>query len=222
LDTYDTRAGARKVVRLRERMRQIGAEISGVRLDSGDLGAQARQVREILDEGGLGGAKITVSGALDEDGIRALVCSGAPVDAFAVGTKVVTSADAPHLDCVYKLAEYDGRPTRKRSDGKVTLPGRKQILRTRDRRGGLAGDIIALEDEDAEGEPLLVEVIRRGSRLSGPEQPGDARARAAEELSALPAHLRSLRPGEPYPVKVSPRLVALSTRADHGAGAAII
>ena len=105
-----------------------GITIKGVRLDSGDLVEQARQVRRILDDGGLGEVQITASGNLDEDAIQHLVEAQAPVDVFAVGTRLATSADAPYLDCVYKLQEYAGRPSRKRSEGKEDVAGRQTSL----------------------------------------------------------------------------------------------
>jgi nicotinate phosphoribosyltransferase len=214
IDTYDTEEGARKVVKLKERLAQKGIDVKGVRLDSGDLADHARKVRAILDEGGLGDARIVVSGGLDEDDILRLRTSGAPIDAFAVGTKVVTSADAPYLDCAYKLVEYEGRPVRKRSEGKATLPGRKQVFRARDERDGSAGDTLGLEDDGIDGEPLIAEMMRGGRRLASPEPMASIRKRAAAGLGSLPGHLRALAASPAYRVTESAALRALAARLD--------
>ena len=123
LDTYDTEAAARKVVALAPRLKAQGITLRGVRLDSGDLVALSRSVRAILDAGGLRDVTIFASGGLDEDSLAALLRANAPIDGFGVGTSLTTSADAPTLDCVYKLQEYAGLPRRKRSANKATWPG---------------------------------------------------------------------------------------------------
>jgi len=125
IDTYDTERAAERIVQLAPRLAAEGISISGVRIDSGDLGDHARRVRQILDAGGLQTLTIIASGGLDEDEIIEL--RDAPIDSFGVGTSLTTSSDAPALDCAYKLQEYDGKPRRKRSEGKATWPGRKQV-----------------------------------------------------------------------------------------------
>jgi len=132
IDTYDTARAAHKVVAFAASVRASGVGIQAVRIDSGDLDQESRAVRRILDEGGLGDTRIFASGSLDEYQIEKLVQAGAPVDSFGVGTHLDVSADAPYLDCAYKLQEYAGNPTRKRSSGKITLPGRKQLFRRYD------------------------------------------------------------------------------------------
>ena len=128
IDTYETEAAAEKVVRLAPKLKQLGIDIQGVRIDSGDLGLHARKVRAILDEAGLREVRIFASGNLDEYILRDLIEGNAPIDAFGVGTRIDTSCDAPYLDCAYKLQEYAGRPRRKRSEGKTTWPGPKASL----------------------------------------------------------------------------------------------
>jgi nicotinate phosphoribosyltransferase len=195
IDTYDTEAAAAKVVTLAPGLAARGVTIAAVRIDSGDLGEHARRVRRILDEGGLRAVRIVASSALDEHAIAALVTSGAPIDSFAPGTRIVTSADAPYLDCAYKLVEYDGRPRFKRSEGKRTAGGRKQVWRVRDAAGFLLRDHVTTVDETIPGaEPLLAPVMRNGHRLSPPPPLADLRARAEHELATLPAPLRSLEP----------------------------
>jgi nicotinate phosphoribosyltransferase len=126
IDTYDTAEGARTAA-------SIGRPLWGVRLDSGDLAALAREVRGILDSAGLTDSKIMATGDLDETKVAALVESGAPVDSFGVGTELATSSDAPNLSAVYKMVEIEiegiKRFTSKKSTEKETLPGSKQVFR---------------------------------------------------------------------------------------------
>jgi nicotinate phosphoribosyltransferase len=218
LDTYDTEAAAAKVVPLAARLRAEGIEIEAVRLDSGDLGEHARRVRRILDAGGLAGVRIFASGNLDEYALRELTAARAPIDGFGVGTRLDTSADAPYLDCAYKLQEYAGRPRRKRSEGKATWPGRKQVYRRRDAAGRAVGDVLTLADDPHEGEALLVPVMRAGRRLAPSPPLAEVRAHAAAQVAALPEPLRRLEPGEPYPVEVAPRLRALAEALDAAGG----
>lgn len=213
IDTYDTVEGARKVVELAARLRARNIRIRGVRLDSGDLGVLAKEVRGVLDAGGLGGAMIFASGNLDEYRVAALVGSGAPIDSFGIGTSLVTSADLPYLDAVYKLEEYAGRARRKRSAAKATWPGRKQVYRRYRIDGTLAGDLVTLETDRQAGEPLLHPVMQAGKRLSRPTLQV-ARRHAAEQLRRLPAALRSLAPATPYPVEIAPALKALADAVD--------
>lgn len=216
IDTYDTEAAARNLLELAHRLAGEGITINAVRLDSGDLGDHARQVRRILDDGLLGHVKIFASGNLDEFRIRDLVDGGAPIDAFGVGTRMNTSADAPFLDCAYKLQEYAGKPRRKRSEGKATWPGRKQVWRRHDDEGRMLGDILTLIDDSEPGEPLLLPAMIGGERI-GPT-PGLAEVRdfAMAQLGQLPAPLRRLGAVPPYPVDVSQSLHDLARQADEG------
>ncbi len=214
IDTYDTEAAARKVVALAPRLRGDGIRIRGVRLDSGDLGAHARAVRAILDAGGLNDVEIFASGNLDEHVLARLLGERAPIDGFGVGTRVDTSADAPYLDCAYKLEEYEGRPRRKRSEGKATWPGRKQVFRRYRDDGTMAGDVLALADAAAQGEPLLEPCMHDGRRIGAAPTLAEIRRRTAQQLARLPAPLRALHPGDPYPVEVDPDLKALARRMD--------
>lgn len=194
IDTYDTEAAARTAARLAQRLRGEGIAVRGVRIDSGDLGAHARAVRAILDAAALPDVQIVASGNLDEHAIDALVRGGAPIDAFGVGTRMNVSADAPFLDCAYKLVEYAGRPRRKRSEGKATWPGRKQVFRQRATDGSIVRDVLGLEDEPVEGTPLLQPVLRDGRLLAPLPTLAESRAHAAAQLAALPAACRSLDP----------------------------
>lgn len=208
IDTYDTEAAAARLGRLAA----AGLPIHGVRIDSGDLSEHARRVRALLDGHGLRGVTIFASGDLDEYALERL--ADAPIDGFGIGTRLTTSADVPYLNCAYKLEEYAGRPRRKRSEGKATWPGRKQIYRL-ERDGRFAGDLIAGEDETASGTPLLVEVMHGGRRLVPSPRLTAVRAHAASQLAHLPDGLRKLTTAtSPYPVRVSAKLQSLARELD--------
>ena len=191
IDTYDTLEGARRAAKL-------GGPLWGLRLDSGDFDSLSRQVRAILDDAGLHAAKIMVSGDLDEYKIRQLVRSGAPIDAFGVGTQLATSADAPNMGAVYKLVEVEicgiKRFTAKYSESKSSLPGAKQVFRD------VARDVVARSGECGKGEALLRPIVLGGRLVESLPTIEQARARAAQMISKLPDHLRQLEPGEPWPV----------------------
>jgi nicotinate phosphoribosyltransferase len=214
IDTYDTEAAARKVVALAPRLKARGIAIRAVRLDSGDMTALSKSVRRILDDGGLADVHIFASGGLDEDSVVEMLHAGAPIDGFGVGTSLTTSSDVPALDCAYKLQEYAGLPRRKRSAGKATWPGRKQVWRRYGPDGRMAGDILSIEEDAQAGEPLIVPVMRGGRRLGAAPSLAESRARAARDLARLPDALRRLEPGVPYPVVVAERLKELSAKVD--------
>ncbi len=214
LDTYDTEAAARKVVALAPRLRAAGIKVSGVRLDSGDLVALAHSVRHILDKGGLNEVTIFASGGLDEDDLVEFARRNAPIDGYGMGTSLVTSSDAPALDCAYKLEEYGGVARRKRSTGKATWPGRKQVWRSYGADGGMAGDVLSIEGDNQSGESLLQPVMRGGRQLVPPPSLADIRSRTANELQRLPECLRQLEPGAVYPVHVASALIDLAEEVD--------
>jgi nicotinate phosphoribosyltransferase len=199
IDTYDTVEGARIGVK-------AAPKLKGVRLDSGDLDELSRKVREILDANDARGAIIFASGNLDEDAVARLVAAGAPIDSFGIGTAMTTSADYPYLDAVYKLQEYAGRPRRKRSTGKATWPGRKQVYRRHATDGSFAGDVVTLHDDPQSGEPLLSLFMERGQRLAQPSLE-ESRKHCLRQLARLPKAF-------PYPVEISPALRAAADAVD--------
>jgi nicotinate phosphoribosyltransferase len=208
LDTYDTERAAELLPALKKK----GVDISAVRLDSGDLAKHARKVRKILDDSGLQKVKIIASGGLDEFALEKIINSNAPIDSFGIGTRLDTSADAPQLDCAYKIVEYAGTPRRKTSEGKATLPGRKQIYRKLSSDGKFGGDIVTLENcETKTGTPILQPVMRHGRRSSTALPLSKIRANAADELNRLPQNLRAIeKASTPYEVKISSELQSLS------------
>lgn len=223
IDTYDTEAGAEKAVTVARKLRQSGIAVQAVRLDSGDLAEHARRVRAILDRGGFAEVKIFASGNLDEFAIQALLADNAPIDGFGIGTRMDTAADHPYLDCAYKLTEYAGRPRLKRSEGKGTLPGPKQVFRRYDEQHAMAGDEITLAGANGRGEPLLLKVMEGGRRSVPTDSLDSARERLRRQLHAMPPRLLELAEGEPYPVTVGEPLRELAERAaaqlaDRGGG----
>lgn len=214
IDTYDSEAAARKVVALAPRLRAAGIKVRGVRIDSGDLVALSKRVRRILDEGGLADVFIFASGGIEEDTLAAFAREGAPIDGVGVGTSLTTSSDAPALDCAYKLQEYAGLARRKRSAGKATWPGRKQVWRRYAPDGRMAGDILSVHDDQQPGEPLLQPVMRDGRRIDARPTLAEIRSHARRELERLPDSLRRLEVAASYPVQVADRLAQLACEVD--------
>ncbi|MDX1588013.1 MAG: nicotinate phosphoribosyltransferase [Oleiphilaceae bacterium] len=208
VDTYDT-------LRALDRMIQWllddpQAQISAIRLDSGDMEQQSRQCRERLDEAGFSHIKILASGGLDEHKIRHMVERGAPIDGFGVGTAIGAASDAPSLELAYKLTEYDGQPRLKNSPGKASWPGGKQVWRQRDGQGQFRQDQLTHEEESGEGEPLLIITVDKGQLLESViASPDESRDHARRSIEALPGSVRSLTQPARYPVIISDRLEAL-------------
>ncbi|MCZ6446232.1 MAG: nicotinate phosphoribosyltransferase [Planctomycetota bacterium] len=203
VDTYDTLGGVGNVVRLAEELGD-DFQIRGVRLDSGDLAALARESRRILDQAGLHDVEVFASGSLDEYAVADLVAKAAPITGFGVGTRMGVSADAPCLDTAYKLVGYAGQARMKLSAEKSNLPGQKQVWRIES--GSQAShDIIGLHDEGIDGRPLLVKVMQGGRRLP----PGCVTLpqicdHAQSEMAKLPKRLLSVDSAQPsYCVELS-------------------
>jgi nicotinate phosphoribosyltransferase len=208
VDTYDTARGVDKAIDIATELKGAG-RLDAIRIDSGDLGTLSGEARRALDAAGLEDVEILASGGLDEDALASLHRSGAPIDAYGVGTKIGVAEDAPALDTVYKLVSYGGEPVAKLSVAKATLPGPKQVWRDR----GFGGDVIGLAEEDGpEGtEPLLVPVLDGDRRLEDLSL-AVARDRFAREIDGLPPGLRSLDPEAPYRVERTPALDRLAGR----------
>lgn len=221
VDTYDTRNGIRNAISAARRLSAKGHKLAGIRLDSGDLAAEAFEARKMLDSAGLKHAKIVGTGNLDERAISALIDKGAPIDSFGVGTHMGTSSDAPVLDVIYKMSEVtgdDGKffPVMKFSKGKTTLPGRKQIYRVLGHGGGFRRDIVGLEGEAVRGEKLLVPVVRKGRIIYKQPSLDRSRALAVESLARLPERLGSVKSAGHYSVTLSAKLSGLRARLAQG------
>ena len=226
IDTFDTREGALRAA-------AAGPNVRAVRLDSGDLDALGHDVRRILDAADRRDVQLIASDDLDEHRIGALLRAGAPYDAFGVGTAIALTPDAPSLGAIYKLVEIEDRrgvrvPVGKRSAGKPSFGGAKQVWRRRDPHGTLVEDIVSRAEEAGPdgAEALMVPLMRMGKLVrdlpSAHEATRAARERAAAAVASLPARLRALGDGveEPYAVSFSDALKALGL-AEAGAAAGI-
>jgi nicotinate phosphoribosyltransferase len=211
IDTYDTLDGARHAVEVAREVAAEGVQVQGVRLDSGDLTALSKQVRALLDEAGLDDVHVLASGDLDEYRIAELIAAGAPIDSFGVGTRLGTSHDHPSLGAVYKLVADGDGPKMKLSEGKMTLPGSKQVYRFADH------DVIACADEDPPGGRALLEpVMTEGRRSVGSPGLAELRDRCQRAVAALPEPQRRLDPVAPYEVRVSDGLQAVVAALSEG------
>ena len=238
IDTYDTIQGAKNACIVGKEMKANGAQLRGVRLDSGDLLALSKTVREIFDEAGLHNVQIFASNDLDEFQIDQLLAAGAPIDGFGVGTRLATGANfnsltgeggPSALPGVYKHVErIEGEQvivTMKLSEdrGKSTLPSRKQIHRLYDTEGYYTKDIISLWDENIQdSEALLVPVVHKGELVYSFPDMAAMQAKAKTELARLPTPYQRLTEAEEYPVVLSLGLEDLleeltqKRQAEHG------
>jgi nicotinate phosphoribosyltransferase len=198
-----------------------GLRPAAVRLDSGDLAALAKGVRQIFDAAGLTATRIYVSGDLDEWSIARLLADDAPVDGFGVGTALSTSKDAPALGGIYKLVEIErsgtALPVMKLSGGKASYPGRKQVWRHF--VGGRAvSDTVALAPEPGpEGcRPLMRAVIQAGRLIEPLPSLEESRRVHAARLAELPDTLRALDAPDEFPVRTSDALEALTAQVKAG------
>ncbi len=195
VDTFDITEGVATAIRV------AGPELGGVRIDSGDLGVLARQVREQLDALGATKTRIVVSGDLDEYAIAALRAE--PVDVYGVGTSLVTGSGAPTAGMVYKLVEVEGVPVVKRSSHKESRGGAKRALRLTKSSGTIVEEIVypaTAEPPPTDGfeaRQLLVPLVRGGAVVDDLPTLTDARDRVARGLVSLPWEGLKLSDGEP-------------------------
>jgi nicotinate phosphoribosyltransferase len=195
IDTYDPIAAA---TALAARVAAGEIELSGIRLDSGDLITLSKQIKSILPD-----VDIFASGDLDEWEIANLKAANAPINGFGLGTKLVTGSP---VNGVYKLVEIDNIPTMKRSPDKMTYPGKKQIFR-QDRDGRFDRDILGLATE---GKGLLNLVMSRGDRLDRDDDLLTIRHRTDLNVASLSTTLRDLNFDRSVPVDFSPALEQLT------------
>ncbi|GAT05305.1 nicotinate phosphoribosyltransferase [Mycolicibacterium fortuitum] len=206
VDTYDITAGVANAIAA------AGPQLGAVRIDSGDLGVLARQVRQQLDSLGATETQIVVSGDLDEFAIAAL--GAEPVDSYGVGTSVVTGSGAPTAGMVYKLVEVDGMPVAKRSSRKESHGGRKQALRLAKASGTIVEEVVhpygqePSESSELSTRRLTVPLVSGGVPVEGHHATADlaaARERVATGLRSLPWDGLKLSRGEPaIPTRVVP------------------
>lgn len=194
VDTYDITEGVKTAIAV------AGPELGGVRIDSGDLGVWARQVRRQLDDLGATKTRIVVSGDLDEYAIAALRAE--PVDTYGVGTALVTGSGSPTAGMVYKLVEVDGIPVEKRSSQKRSRGGAKNAIRFARPTGTIVEEVVypvdapAPTETDLVGRPLTIPLVRGGDREPGLPTLDDARDLLARNLVSLPWEGLKLSHGE--------------------------
>jgi nicotinate phosphoribosyltransferase len=195
IDTYDPIAAATALAK------QVAAgeiELSGIRLDSGDLITLSQQIQEILPN-----VDIFASGDLDEWEIAKLRAANAPINGYGLGTKLVTGSP---VNGVYKLVEIDNIPTMKKSPDKMTYPGKKQIFRE-SKAGQFTGDTLGLATE---GTGLLQLVMKDGKRLQPDDSLATIRTRADLNVASLPAEVRDINYDRFSSVNISPALAELT------------
>lgn len=208
LDTYDPARAVSKLI-------ELGDTVSGVRLDSGDISALSKTVRQKLDAAGLHSIRIIASGNLDEYKIMDIIRNNAPVDGFGVGTNLVTSADCPSLNLVYKLVETSHHGNTyykcKLSPEKVIYPGKKQVYRITHPDGRFREDIVCLDTEPVpeKGVPLLETWIEEGKIVKPVSSVSVSRGEFLQEKSRFQPELFSITDPVSYPVKMSSRLIEL-------------
>ncbi|WP_197462951.1 MULTISPECIES: nicotinate phosphoribosyltransferase [Gordonia] len=199
VDTYDITTGVKNAIEV------AGTSLGAVRIDSGDLGVLARQVRRQLDELGATGTKIVVSGDLDEYAIASLRAE--PVDIYGVGTSLVTGSGSPTAGMVYKLVEVDGVPVAKRSSHKESHGGRKRAVRAARASGTIVEEILLRADAPADQAipgtggldvaELQIPLVRGGDRVSGLPTLEQSRGHLAHGLVTLPWEGLGLSHGDP-------------------------
>lgn len=196
VDTYDVEEAVRLAVAV------AGTSLGAVRLDSGDLGVLAVRVRAQLDSLGATGTRIVVTSDLDEFAIGAL--AAAPVDAYGVGTELVTGSGHPTCGFVYKLVAHESSSgelmsVAKRSVDKVSVGGRKYALRRRSATGVAEAEVIGVgvaPADDGDDRSLLVPLVRSGD-VVGREPLADARSRHLTARDELPVAIQQMSRGEP-------------------------
>ncbi len=195
VDTYDVAAGVANAVTA------AGTKLGAVRIDSGELGVLARQVREQLDQLGATGTRIVVSGDLDEFSIAGLRSD--PVHSYGVGTSLVTGSGAPTANMVYKLVEVDGMPVEKRSSHKESRGGHKEALRRSRPTGTITEEVVhpagRAPGSNGPSRPLSTALVRDGKIVAdtGAGALAAARLLVASGLHSLPWEGLKLAPGDP-------------------------
>jgi len=233
VDTYDSLQGVRNAIETGRWLRSQGRELSGIRLDSGDLAWLSIEARKLLDAAGFTKTVIFASNELDEHVIASLKQQGAKIAAWGVGTRMITGAEDAALGGIYKLSavrvrggEWKRRIKLSEQSAKISVPGLLQIRRF-SAGGEFIGDLIYdIEDgepsrtlvdmqdatrrktvpEDASQEDLLVPVTRAGRIVYNPPPLAESRARAARQLEHLHAGIKRLVNPHRYPVGLDPTL----------------
>ena len=233
VDTYDSLQGVRNAIETGKMLRAQGRELSGIRLDSGDLAWLSIEARKLLDAAGFTSTVIYASNELDENVIASLKQQGAKIAAWGVGTRLVTGAGDAALGGVYKLSairekggSWKGRIKLSEQSAKISVPG---ILQVRRFVAGteFTGDLIYdVEDGEpsrtlvdmldatrrktvppgAPHEDLLVPVLRGGKHVYTPPALAEVRARTQSQVAHLHAGIKRFVNPHQDPVGLDPRL----------------
>ncbi len=229
VDTFNTlKSGIPNAITVAKEMENRREKLTGVRLDSGDLAYLAKESRKMLDAAGLDYVKIVVSNQLDEYVIKSLKEQKAPIDIYGVGTNLVTGHPNAALGGVYKLSEYNGEPRMKLSENieKISIPHQKQVYRMISENGMFYGaDAISMADEinltlmehpfdDRKRlkldiftqEPLLVQIIKTGERISTSYKLNEIVDYSKERLEKLPEEFKRFQNPHIYKVGLSEKL----------------
>lgn len=220
VDTYDIKQGLTNLITVADELNKKGKEVASILIDSGDLLEISKYARKRLDEAGHPKIKIAVASNLDEYKAAKFLEAGMPVDIFVMVTDVITSADSPKMETVYKLAQIeDGnniRYTAKFSPGKLSLPGKKQVYRKIE-NGLIVKDTIGLEGENDLGQPLLVPIFRKGKLVYNVPTQEENREYVEKQLSQLPEKYREIFKDYESPLEISPKIneILETVRSQH-------
>jgi nicotinate phosphoribosyltransferase len=186
--------------------------IKAVRIDSGDLVDHSKKVRKILDENGCEKVLIVASSDLNEYRIKEILDKNAPIDAFGIGTELVTSRDDPAIASVYKLIEYNHKPKIKISEDKLTYPGKKQIYRVYNKQGEFKEDILTLDYEPApsDSEALLIPVMKKGILITNLPDLNNIQQFYNENIKKLPNKFKELDENHTFELRISKKLSELT------------
>ena len=231
VDTYDTlNSGIPNAIKVAHEMHKEGHQLTGIRLDSGDLAYLSKQARVLLDNEGLPYVKIVASNQLDEHIIKSLLEQGAPIDVFGVGTNLVVGKDDAALDGVYKLSMFQNEPRLKISENveKILLPGIKKIFRYFNGENKFYADAVVRENEDEidqmfhpyepakhlalrnlRKEPLLNGVMKEGKVTISKQNPYEIAEYVNNRLSLLPEEHKRFEYPHVYKVGISAELMNL-------------
>jgi len=228
VDTYNTlNSGIPNAIKIAKELEARGDRLLGIRLDSGDLAYLSKRARQILDQAGLDYVQIAVSNQLDEHIIRSLLDQGAPIDAFGVGTNLITGKDDAALDGVYKLSYFDKTDRMKISDNleKTLFPGKKKVIRYFDNAGSFYADAMTMDEEINPGimihpffpekklslkglkkEEILFPVVKKGKPKKQADDIADTISYSKSRMSSLPDEHKRFENPHIFKVGVSKKL----------------
>ena len=231
VDTYNTlKSGLPNAVKVAREMEEKGNRLSAIRLDSGDLAYLSKEARKILNEANLRYVRIVASNQLNEHLIKSLIDQGAPIDAFGVGTNLITGHSDSALDGVYKLSAIDNKPTIKVSENieKITLPGTKKIYRYYNGNSKFYADGIVLDDENdidiichpidvrkcvsvtgLKKEELLHKVVENGEPVNKKKSVYEISQYVKQRLELLPEEHKRFENPHIYKVGISKKILNL-------------